>query len=99
MKPKFKQYFEKMWEENKELFLHFKITHDEYVKTRQNKDNFDQEGKLVMEILKDWESRLCGHMEKGKNGTFSANLADKFWVEVKKYYPFIDLVGVKIKKV
>jgi len=98
-KPKFKQYFEQMFADNKELFLHFKIIHDDYAKNRSKyQADFDREGKLVMDILKEWESRLCGHMEKGANATFSSKLADKFWAEVKKYYPYIDLVGVKIKR-
>lgn len=98
-KPKFKQYFENMFAENKNLFLQFKVIHDDYAKDRKNKDEFDEVGKKVSEILKEWEGRLCGHMEKGANANYSANLAEKYWQEIRKYYPFIDHVGIKIRKV
>jgi len=99
-KAKYKEYFNQMFSENKELFLHFKLLCDDFGRDRATfKDQFDKEGKVVLEIIKEWESRLCGHMEKGDNAVFSSNLADKFWEEVRAYYPFIDLVGVKVRKV
>ena len=98
-KPKFREYFNKMFEENKELFMQFKIIHDDYVKDRDaHRDEFNKEGKKVMKVIEEWESKLCGHMEKGNNSSFSGKLADKFWAEIRKYYPFIDFVGVKVKK-
>lgn len=99
-KSKYKQYFEEMFAQNRELFLHFKLVHDDFSKDRNSyKEAFDCEGKLVLEIIKDWESRLCGHMEKGSNNVFSGKLADKFWEEIKKYYPLIDYVGIQVRKV
>lgn len=93
--PKFKKYFNDMFKQNRELFLKFKLTHDDYVKDKKKfKDQFDQEGKQVLVIIEEWEKRLCGHMEKGNNGVFSAKLADKYWNEIRKYYPYIDFVGV-----
>jgi hypothetical protein len=88
-----------MFAENKDLFLQFKLIHDDYVKDRQkHKADFDKTGKKILTIIEEWESRLCGHMEKGNNSVFSAKLSDKFWEEIKKYYPFIDFVGVKVRK-
>ncbi len=97
--PKFRQYFNQMFEENKELFMEFKFIHDDYIKDRQKHvEQFNKVGKKVVAIISDWENKLCGHMEKGNNAVFSAKLADKFNNEVKKYFPMIDWVGVKIKK-
>jgi hypothetical protein len=45
--------------------------------------------------MEEWESRLCKQMEKGKNGVFSAKVSEKFWQEVKKDFPLIELVGVE----
>lgn len=96
--PKFKKYFNEMFEKNRDQFLQFKLTHDDYVKDRKKyKEEFDKQGKEVLKVIEEWEKRLCGHMEKGNNSVFSAKLADKFWDEIKKYYPFIDFVGVKVK--
>jgi hypothetical protein len=80
--------------------LRFKLLHDDYARDRQTyKEQFDKEGAVVMAIIKDWERKLCGYMEKGGNAVFSSNLADKYWEEVRKYFPYIDQVGVKVRKV
>lgn len=95
--PKFRQYFNEMFDNNRELFLQFKLLCDDYAKDRQKyKEEFDRVGAEVVTIIKDTERRLCGYMERGKNATFSAKLADKFWEEVRAYFPPIDQVGVKI---
>lgn len=99
MAPKFKQYFNQMFEENRELFMRFKLIHDDYVQNRsKHMESFNKEGAKVVAIITDWENKLCGHMEKGSNAVFSSKLAEKFRLEIKKYYPYIDFVGVKIKK-
>ena len=98
--PKFRDYFNQMFKQNQELFFRFKLLNDDYGKDRQKyKAEFDEVGKQVVIIIKDWEKRLCGHMEKGENAAFSAKLADKFWEEVRTYFPYVDLVGVQIKTV
>ncbi|MGI5828187.1 MAG: hypothetical protein ACOX6V_04185 [Patescibacteria group bacterium] len=99
-KAKYKQYFEEMFTQNRELFMRFKFLCDDYGKNKQKyKEQFDREGKIILEIVKDWEARLCGHMEKGDNAVFSSNLADKFWEEVRAYFPYIDMVGMKVRKI
>lgn len=94
---KYKQLFDEMLSKNRELFIRFKITHDMYATDRKTwSAQFNEEGLRVLEIIQDYENRLCGHSEQGQYSKFSANLAEKFWAEVRKNYPKIDFVGVKV---
>jgi hypothetical protein len=49
-----------------------------------------------MSILQETEDQLCHNAEKA--GHPSSKLAEKFWNEVRRYFPAIDLVGVVVKK-
>lgn len=94
---KYKQIFDEMLKKNRELFIKFKITHDLYSSDRKTwVKQFNDEGEKVLEIIREYENHLCGHSEQGQYSKFSANLAEKFWQEVRKNYPKIDFVGVKI---
>ena len=98
--PKFREYFNQMFAQNRELFLQFKLLSDDYAKDKgKYKAAFDSQGTKVVAIIKEWEQRLCGHMEKGSNAQFSSRLADKFWDEVRAYFPNIDEVGLVVRKV
>jgi len=93
---KYKQYFKEMWEENSEIVAGFQDIHDKYQVDRKTwSQRFHQEGQVVIEIIRDYERRLCSGMEKGKNSVYSARLAEKFWAEVKLHLPLIERVGVK----
>lgn len=92
----YKQYFKEMLEQNKELFANFKLIHDDYLKNPESiQDNFNLQGKAVVEVIRHWENKLCGKTERGTYSRYSANLSEKFRAEIKKIYPKIDFVGVK----
>ncbi len=94
---KYKQIFDEMIKKNRELFIKFKITHDMYANDKKTWSNqFNEEGEKVLEIIREYENILCKHSEQGKYSKFSGNLAEKFWIEVRKNYPKIDFVGVKV---
>jgi len=94
---KYKQTFDEMIKKNRELFIRFKITHDMYVTDKKTwAKQFNEEGQKVLGIIHEYENILCGHSEQGQYSKFSANLAEKFWAEVRKNYPRIDFVGVKV---
>jgi len=93
---KYKQYFQQMVDQNHELFTSFKKTHDSYQTDRKLwSAQFHAHGLPVVDVIRDWERRLCSTMERGKNAAFSARVAEKFWGEVKLYLPLIERVGVK----
>lgn len=97
--PKFREYFQKAFEDNREQFQLFMLTCQDYMSDRQKySEEFNRQGKPVKHILDEAEARLCGRMERGKNAVYSANLSEKYWDEVRKYFPCIDEVGIKVTK-
>ncbi len=88
-----------MWDAHKDILQQFQDVHDQYKAHQRDsaaKKEFDLVGKKARSIMEEWDSRLCQQMEKGKNSVFSAKVSEKFWVEVKKDFPLVDLVGVEI---
>lgn len=95
---KYREYFKKMCVENKTLFDEFLFIHNLYQANKYaNQVVFNEKGALVRHLVEDWDRRLCTHMEKGNNATYSARLSEKFWGEVRKLFPLIDFVGATIK--
>ena len=93
---KFKKYFQEMSDQNVELFARFQPIHDGYKSDRQKwSAQFHEEGRKVVDVVHDWEKRLCSGMERSQNGVYSSKLAEKFWSEVKSRFSHIELVGVK----
>lgn len=83
--------------ENKSAFAQFEQIHHLYaLQPEKYQLEFNQAGKPIMEICKDYENRLCRFSEKGSYAKFSTKLAEKFWEQVRKKYPKIDFVGVKL---
>lgn len=93
---KYQKFFEMMMEDRQEQFKRFKDIHDKYVNDPVKWQNeFNAEGKIIMDIIREWEKKLCSHSERGQYGIFSSGLADKFMTEVRKHFPKIDFIGVK----
>lgn len=92
---KYKSVFNDMLKKHKELFIRFKITHDLYAgDPKTHKAEFNQQGKIIVEIIREYENLVCGKSENSGYGKFSSTLSDKFWGEVRKNYPRIDFVGI-----
>ena len=86
-----------MIDDNKELFGNFKAIHDAYALNPQmNQERFNQAGREVVDIIREYERKLCGNMNSGAYGAFSQNLSQKFWDEIRKVYPKIDFVGATV---
>lgn len=96
---KYQKYFNQMLKKNKKLFKDFESIHNRYVLEPQKyQEEFNEVGKPIVEVIKEYENRLCGHSEKGIYGKFSSTLAEKFWNLVRQTYSKVDFVGVKIKR-
>lgn len=91
---KYKQYFNEMIEQNKDVFDAFKVIHDKYMlNPDNNQKEFNLIGENIMNIVLKYENKLCSHSEGGKYGKYSTQLADKFRSEIRKVYPKIDFIG------
>lgn len=85
-----------MLEENKELFDEFKPIHDAYVlNPTVNQAKYNAIGSEVMDVIRDYERRLCAKMGAGQYSKFSMNLSEKFMEEIKQIFPKIMFIGVK----
>lgn len=94
--PKHEQYYQKMIDENLDLFGKFQDIHDQYVLNPAVLQlEYNEIGDRIVAIIRDWERRLCRESERGSYGKYSAILADKFWNLVRKDFSKIDFVGVK----
>ena len=92
---KYKEYFKKMLEANRELFDEFKKIHDEYEKDQGAlQEKFNREGEKVSAVIREWENKLCMQSEKAGYGSYTSTLSEKFQGEVKKAFPLIDHVGI-----
>lgn len=93
---KHEQYYQKMIDENLDLFAEFEEIHDKYLLNPQaHQIKYNEIGAKVMDIIRSWEKKLCHGSEGGQYSKFSAKLADKFWTLVRKDFSKIDFVGIK----
>ena len=84
-----------MYSFNQEMFRGFQHVHDLFSENPEKyKDEFNEVGQDVLQIIRKYENILCGKSESGKFGKFSSKLADKFWEEISLRFPKIDSVGV-----
>ena len=96
---KYKEYYERMISENKEIFNEFTKAHFEYsIDQAKNQEEFNRIGEKILEITHDWEDRLCKQSEKAGFSTYTANLAEKFQAEIKSHFPLIDHIGIVTNK-
>jgi hypothetical protein len=97
--PKYKEYFQKMLDENKEAFDAFAKLHMDYSLDQATlQEKFNMEGEKIMEIVREYENKLCSGTERGMYNHYSAGLADKFQSEVRAHFPLIDNVGLIVQK-
>ncbi|MDO8269477.1 MAG: hypothetical protein Q7T54_02295 [Candidatus Levybacteria bacterium] len=95
MAAKYRQLFLEMIEENRDLFLDFKEVHDKFVEDETFKNEFNEKGAKVVEIIRDYERKLTSQQDKGQYSKFSTGLSDRFWDQIRAFLPRIEFVGVK----
>ncbi len=93
---KYKEYFQKMFSENRKIFDKFREIHDRYALNSNGLQNeFNIQGEKILEIIREYENRLCANTERGMYNKFSTGLAQKFQDEIRKQFPMIDHIGLK----
>ncbi|HEX6976779.1 MAG TPA: hypothetical protein VF185_00265 [Patescibacteria group bacterium] len=94
---KYKEYIDKMLEENKVLFDSFKEIHDQYgLNPDKFQAQFNEMGEKVMLVVRHYEDKLCKRSEGSGYASFTGTLAEKFQVELRKVFPMIDNIGIKV---
>ena len=86
-----------MLEKEKALFDKFRIIHNKYaLNPKENEAKFTEIGQKVQPVIRKYENILCGKSENTGYGAYSSSLAQKFQDEVRRVFPKIDFIGVKI---
>ena len=95
---KYREYYQKMLNNNKKLFGDFQRLHDKYVLDEERwQEKFNEEGEKVLNVIREYENKLCSQSEKGGYSHFTPKLAEKFKEEVRKHFSMIDHIGVKVE--
>lgn len=98
MAAQFKKIFDQMIAENKETFIKFKLLNDSLQAGSSDsklKSDFNALGQEILDIVKRYENTLCGKTESSSFGRYSANLSEKFWMELRRNFSNIDEIGVE----
>ena len=96
---KYKEYYQRMVDANVKLFDDFTTLHNRYRLDMGNLQiEFNKLGEKVMDVIREWEQKLCSQSEKGGYSKFTGNLSEKFMDEVRIHFPLIDRVGIIITK-
>jgi hypothetical protein len=96
---KYKEYYEKMISENKDVFDTFTKSHFEYsIDQNKNQEEFNSIGEIILNIIHEYEDRLCKHSENAGFSSYTGNLAEKFQEEIKSHFPLIDHIGIVVNK-
>lgn len=91
--PKYQKHFQNMLGDYQDFFNEFKTLHEQYVQEPDEyKQAFFETGEKVLRIIRRYENELCSRSENSGYGKFSENLSEKFWEQVRAYFPFIDAI-------
>ena len=60
----------------------------------ENRGEFNRIGRDFVSLVRAYERRLCGGMEKSNNSVYSAKVSEKYWQLIREEFPLIDQVGV-----
>ncbi len=86
-----------MLDKHASLFDRFRLVHDAYVRSPSlHQQEFNDIGDQVLEIIQKFDQKLCGKSERSGYGSYSSKLSEKFWEHVRKNFPKIDSVGLKV---
>lgn len=97
-KQKYQIFYDLMREQNKKAFDAFQPIHDQFAKDGKNEEEFHSKGVKILDIVRDWDRRLCSGMERGTYAGYSSKLSEKFWSRVKEDLPLVEEIGVKVTK-
>ena len=96
---KYKKTFQEMLSTNAELFKAFDEIHALYVLDPDaNRERFNEEGEKILDVIREYEDRLCSRSQTTGYASYTTRLAEKFQELVKSRYPKIDHVGVIIRE-
>ncbi|KUK79434.1 MAG: hypothetical protein XD95_0386 [Microgenomates bacterium 39_7] len=87
-----------MREKEPELFAEFEAVHQAYKDNGQkSQEEFNRVGGRVLEVIRDWDRRLCSAMGRTVYGQYSQQVSEKFWDLIREDFDQIDMVGLIVE--
>lgn len=98
-KTKSQQTYDLLKQNQAGLYQDFAKIHAEFSQNQtKNRDQFNRIGRDFINIVRAYERRLCGGMERTNNSVYSTGVSEKYWALIRQDFPLVDQVGVVIKK-
>ncbi len=89
--PKFKKHYDEMMRYNGDLFTEYLALEAKYDSDPQTfKEELRDLKRKLIRVIRQHEDNLCAKSENTKFGVYAANLAAKFWEEIRANFPRID---------
>lgn len=80
------------------MFEKFQRLHDRYALDEERwQEKFNKEGEKILNVIREYENKLCFQSEKGGYSHFTPKLSEKFREEVKKHFSMIEHIGLKME--
>ena len=97
-KSKSQKMYEMLKEKQPQLYEQFKEIHAAFQEDPEaNRAEFNRIGRDFVGIVRAYERRLCGGMERTNRSVYSTNVSETYWRFVREEFPLIDQVGVVIR--
>lgn len=94
-KTKSQQTYDLLKQNQAQLYQDFARVHADFAAhPEKNRARFNQIGRDFVGIVRSYERRLCGGMERTNNSVYSTGVSEKYWALVRQDFPLIDQVGV-----
>ena len=94
-KTKSQKFYELLKTNNAGDWERFKKIHDAFQQNPdQYRDEFNKVGSDFLDIVRGYERRLCGGMERTQNAYYSSNVSGTYWKLIRADFPLIDQVGL-----
>lgn len=97
-KSKSQKMYEMLKEKQPQIYEEFKAIHQAFSENPEvNRDEFNRVGRDFVGIVRAYERRLCGGMERTNRSVYSTNVSETYWRLVRDEFPLIDQVGVVVR--
>lgn len=90
--------YELLKENQTSLYNEFRAVHDAFqADPEAHREEFNRVGRDFVGIVRAYERRLCGGMERTNRSVYSTNVSETYWRVVREDFPLIDQVGVVVR--
>ncbi len=98
-KTKSQQVYDLLKQNQAQLYHDFAKIHRQFAADPEtHRAKFNNLGRDFISIVRTYERRLCGSMERTNHSVYSTGVSEKFWSLIRAEFPQIDQVGLITKK-